>query len=642
MEMRISPKKGERGMAHRSKAVLLGNEAIALGLMEGGCQVVTGYPGTPSSEILPAALEMGRRWQVPLYAEWSTNEKVAFDQAYAAAMVGKRAACCMKQVGLNVACDSLMSAAYTGVEGGLLIVSCDDPGPHSSQTEQDSRRMAWMAKVPVLDPSSPAEARRLAREGLSISERFRIPVMLRPVTRLSHGRQDMSIGASPPKVPLTQASFKRDPARWAATPRFRFLLHRELNLKLNKVQAVAERLATSHIPDSARRRFPLGIVAGGVPALVAMEILMEEGLYSVPMLQVRMPFPFPSKATARFLELCETVLVLEETDAFVEFQLQGRARVLGRATGHVPTEGELLPEILWEVMEKALRESQDMKRIGRKSRKSEALLNRALEEASLAGRRPTLCAGCPHRASFYAIRRAFPKAIYPSDIGCYTLGANLGGVDTVLDMGSGITLASGIYQAFHLDGVDQPIIATMGDSTFYHSGTAALINAVHNRARFVLVLLDNQVTAMTGMQSTPAWSERADGSPGTPIPLERVVAGCGVDFIEVCDPYEVKGMIQALKRAWQSASSPEGAVAVVIARHPCLLHKGRGTQRRGKSPVITDRCKACRHCLEAFGCPALCWDEAASRVRVQESACVGCGVCLFVCPRGAIKAPEEA
>ncbi len=627
-------------MARRQREVLMGNEAIALGLLEGGCQVITGYPGTPSSEILPAALKMSRKWEVPLYAEWSINEKVAFDQAFAAAMVGKRAACCMKQVGLNVACDSLMSSAYTGVEGGFLVVSCDDPGPHSSQTEQDSRRMAWIAKVPVLDPSCPQEARTLAQRGLEISERFNIPVMLRSVTRLSHGRQDMKVGSFAPSSRPNKASFKRDPARWAATPRFRFLLHKELNQKLRRLEAVSEGMTRLRGTLKADARSPLGIVAGGVPALVAMELLQEEGLQEIPLLVVNMPFPFPRKKAGEFLDSCERVLVLEEPDSFLEVQLPDKTRIMGRSSGHVPSEGELLPEIIWEAMERALAEVRG-KPASKTRARQRTLLDKALEEAQLPGRRPTLCAGCPHRASFYAIRRAFPKAIYPSDIGCYTLGSNLGGVDTVLDMGSGITLASGIYQAFSLDNMEQPIVATMGDSTFYHSGISALVNAVHNRARFVLVILDNQVTAMTGMQSTPAWDQRADGSPGNPVPLERLVAGCGVDFLQVCDPYDLKAMVKALKGAWERSASEQAGVSVVIARHPCVLHQGKRALSGAQPPLVTDRCKACRHCLEAFECPALAWDESKEQVVVLESLCVGCGVCVLVCPRGAIKPKEE-
>lgn len=623
-------------MKKRDRAVLLGNEAIALGLIEGGCQIITGYPGTPSSEILPAAIDWSKRWNLPLYSEWSTNEKVAFDQAYSAAIVGKRAACCMKQVGLNVACDSLLSSAYTGILGGMVIVSCDDPGPHSSQTEQDSRRMAWLAKTPVLDPVSPGDARTMARESLEVSQRFGIPVILRSVTRLSHARQDMDLPRGlQNRGELPKATFQRNPSRWAATPRFRLLLHKELNRKLRKLESVAERYASTNIPSLSTVRSPLGIIASGIPSVVAREILQGLGLNELPILTLRMPFPFPRKITRMFLESCDKVLVLEEPDAFIEVLLQERRTVWGRQTGHVPLQGELLPEVVEGAILRALADA-GMRRAPRIPKRRAQLLQAALDEASLPRRPPRLCPGCPHRASFFAIKKAFPKAIYPSDIGCYTLGTNLGVVDTVLDMGSGITIASGLYQAFKLDGVDQPIVATMGDSTFYHSGTPGLINAVHNGSRFILVLLDNGVTAMTGMQSTPAWDGKADGSPARSIPLERVVAGCGVDFIEVCDPYDVRGMEESLKRAWEYVAAPHGSVAVVIARHPCLLHRPMARGEGKKLLVLTDRCKGCRYCLDAFECPALCWDEATQRVMINQGACVGCGVCVFVCPTGAI------
>jgi indolepyruvate ferredoxin oxidoreductase alpha subunit len=611
----------------------MGNEAIALGLVEGGCRVVASYPGTPSSEILPAVLAFSRRWELGVYAEWSVNEKVALDQAFAAAMVGKRAACCMKQVGLNVACDSLMSAAYVGVLGGLVVVSCDDPGPHSSQTEQDSRLLARVAKIPVLDPSTPAEARSMARGALVLSERFQLPVMLRSVTRLSHARQDLPVApvrlSEPPP-----ARFVRDVTRWAATPRFRHVLHRKLNAKLDRMAAVSER-HTHRFFEADGREAKLGIIAGGVPFQVVREILLERRVGDVPLLKVGMPFPFPMRSVARFMARCRWVLVLEEPDGLMELQLPGREKAWGRMTGHVPREGDLWPETVWEILDRCLVAAGLQGRTVRR-RIAGPAIHRVLQEVALPQRRPTLCAGCPHRASFYAIKRAFPDAVFTSDIGCYTLGANLGGVDTVLDMGSGITLASGIFQAFHQDGREQPIVATMGDSTFYHSGSTALINAVHNGARFVLVLLDNEVTAMTGMQPTPAWDRRVNGSPGRPIPLERLVAGCGVEFLEVHDPYDLRGFMKLLKRAGQHVRSPEGGVAVVIARHPCLIARRDAAKGRGAPVRISDRCGGCRHCVEAFECPALLWNPEQGRVNVDARLCTGCGVCVAVCPKKAI------
>jgi indolepyruvate ferredoxin oxidoreductase alpha subunit len=251
-------------------------------------------------------------------------------------------------------------------------------------------------------------------------------------------------------------------------------------------------------------------------------------------------------------------------------------------------------------------------------------------------RKPTLCPGCPHRASFFAIRKVQPKAIFTSDIGCYTLGLNLGGVDTCLDMGAGITMASGFYQAFSQDGIEQPIVATMGDSTFFHSGTAGLLNAVYNGARFILVLLDNETTAMTGMQPTPALGIRADGSRGKSIPLERIVAGCGVDFIEVVDPYDIHAMTALLKKAKAYVSSPQGGIAVVIARHPCVIaYRDRAIPE--KMPVtVTDECDECGFCHQRFECPALVPDAEIGHTTVNQSICADCGVCTQICPRGAI------
>jgi indolepyruvate ferredoxin oxidoreductase alpha subunit len=409
---------------------------------------------------------------------------------------------------------------------------------------------------------------------------------------------------------------------------------------MQEISVHSER-STRLLIETEGRASRLGIIATGVPFQMVHEILLERGIRHVPLLKLDMPHPFPLKSVQAMMARCRHVLVLEEPDAFVEFHLPRRERVLGRASGHVPSEGELLPETVWNILDGALRES------GRKglpaSRSGTTIsMDEAMKAAQLPQRRPTLCAGCPHRASFYAIKRAFPKAVFTSDIGCYTLGSNLGGVDTVLDMGSGITLASGLFQAFHQDGVTQPIIATMGDSTFYHSGTAALINAVYNRAQFVLVLLDNGVTAMTGMQPTPAWDWRVNDSPGTGVPLERVVAGCGVDFIKVHDPYDVKGLIKLLKRAQAHAVAPNGGVAVVIARHPCMIEKRRKGEASKARFVVTEKCEGCGHCMEAFECPALLWDPEQGAVRIEPTLCAGCGVCLFVCPRRAIRKAETS
>jgi indolepyruvate ferredoxin oxidoreductase alpha subunit len=611
--------------------IFLGNGAVALGLVEAGCQVVTSYPGTPSSEILPEVVRLVKSEGLNTYVEWSTNEKVALDNAYAAAISGKRAACCMKQVGLNVAADSLMSAAYIGTTGALVIVSCDDPGPHSSQTEQDTRLMARLAKVPVLDPSNPEEARDMAKFAMDLSEEFSIPVVLRPAIRVCHARQNLSWDTL--KNNEKKASFEKDPGRWAATPRFRLVLHGQLNEKLKKIAQRFDGLTAYNFHDlTPGKKYPLGIIAGGVPYSVVRDILDEEGRKDIPLLKIGTPYPFPEGLALEFMGACEKVIVIEETDTVIEYFLRDREKVLGRLSGHVPSEGELVPQVIYGLVSKVL-ESLDLKPFADDGDREAFELVQGL---GLPIRKPTLCPGCPHRASFFAIRKARPKAIFTSDIGCYTLGLNLGAVDTCLDMGAGITLASGFYHSFDQDQVKQPIVATIGDSTFYHSGTAGLLNAVYNDARFILVILDNAITAMTGMQPTPGLGIRADGRMGKAIPLEKVVAGCGVDFIEVIDPYDIKATTKLIKKANEYVNDPDGGIAVIIARHPCVIAYRDKAIPQPIKVTVTEGCEECNLCLDRFECPALYKDEELGRVAVNQALCTGCGVCLQICPKGAI------
>jgi indolepyruvate ferredoxin oxidoreductase alpha subunit len=611
--------------------VLLGNAAIARGIIEAGCHVMTSYPGTPSSEILPAAVVFKKELGLDTYIEWSVNEKVAFDNALAASWAGKRSAVAMKQVGLNVAADSLLSSAYTGVIGGMVIVSCDDPGPHSSQTEQDSRFFAMFAKVPVYDPSSPQEAKEMVKEAFELSETFQIPVLLRPTIRVSHGKQSVLLAA--PEVIDRVADFKKDPDRWAATPRYRSVLHKKLNETLCQIQERFENDTRWNTEMGTERQGPLGIITCSVSFAVILDILEDFNIQElVNILKIGTPYPLPQARIADFIGRHEKVLILEETDSVIESQIIDKRKVWGRLTGHVPIQGELTPEAIGEILADVLQEQgiSDMRPI--KDDRLEELVN----DLELPVRRPTLCAGCPERAAFFAIRRALPKAIYPSDIGCYTLGINLQAVDTVIDMGAGITLASGFYQAYHQDKNDIPIVATMGDSTFYHSGTSSLINAVYNNARFILVILDNEITAMTGMQPTPGIGITADGTEGQKIPLETLIQGCGVKWIKTVDPYNIEDMIRLLKGARDYTKNEDGGIAVIVARHPCLIRYQETLQECQIKVNITDDCNGCRYCVDHFECPALLMNEEKSRAEIDRSLCVDCGVCVNVCPREAI------
>ncbi|HET6421749.1 MAG TPA: thiamine pyrophosphate-dependent enzyme [Geobacteraceae bacterium] len=600
------------------KNLMLGNEAMARGLVENGCAIATSYPGTPASEILSAVARWQKELHLPMHVEWSVNEKVALEIAYTGSISGLRTAVAMKQVGLNVASDPFMSAAYLGVKGGFIVISADDPGPHSSQTEQDSRMMAMIARVPVLDPDSPRHAKELVSLAFELSEQFEIPVMLRPTTRVCHAGQDILSGEV--RQDGRKADFRREPARWAATPKFRYRQHLQL---VEKLAAIAAYEPTAPVRVNPTVAAAKAVVASGVAAAHVREILSEPELRdALALYQVIQPYPLHSGFADSLLASYDEILVLEETTGVIEMQLADRNRVKGKLTGTIPEAGELLPETIERLVKEFAEISADVP---------------PPTEVS-GGKRPTLCPGCPHRASFYAIKKAAPKGIYPSDIGCYTLGLNLGGVDTVLCMGATIGQAAGFYQAYRLAGEDIDIVATIGDSTFYHAGIPPLIDAVVQNAHFVLVILDNSTTAMTGNQPTPALGVGAGGEPTETVHMESLVKACGVKFCRVGDPAELPRFVELLKEA-VAFSHAEGP-AVVIARRPCLLDRRQPTRPSLKKVDVTNDCNGCQHCVKQFECPALVFDEGAGRVSVDRMICAACGVCVDVCPRNAIKSRE--
>jgi len=595
---------------------MLGNEAIALGLMENGCTMATSYPGTPASEILASFAALQKEESMPRHVQWAVNEKVAFEIAYAGSMSGLRTAVSMKQVGLNVASDSLMSAAYLGVTGGFVVISADDPGPHSSQTEQDSRLMAMMAKIPVLDPDSPMQAREMVATAFELSETFEIPVMLRPTTRVCHARQDVQPGNI--QWHPREIDFQKDPTRWAATPKFRFHLHQALEKKLD---AIASYPKTAPVRLNVGADASKAVIVSGVAAGHAKEIMKDLNLWDrIPMYQVLQPFPLHGDFVSHMIDTYDEILVVEETTGIIEMQLADRHRIKGKLTRSVPRVGELLPE----TVEKIISEFAGVDPV-------------EIDGASDPGVRPTLCAGCPHRAAFFAIKKAAPKGIYPSDIGCYTLGLNLGAVDTVLCMGAAVSQAAGFYHAFKNEKKPPDIVATIGDSTFFHAGVPALIDAVVQKVSFVLVILDNRTTAMTGNQPTPAVGIGAVGESLNSVEIEALVEGCGVKFCRVEDPYNLNEFISLLKDAVKY--SREHGPAVVISRHPCLIDRLR-KEKPAHQPVkveVSDECDGCGFCVDHFECPALVLNEAAAQVDIDPILCNGCGVCICVCPKNSIK-----
>jgi indolepyruvate ferredoxin oxidoreductase alpha subunit len=647
-------------MSNKEEKVVLGNEAIARGVVESGCHFFAAYPGTPSSEILPAIVRFKKENNLDIYVEWSTNEKVAFENALVATYTGKRAAVAMKQVGLNVATDPLMSAAYIGTIGGFVIISCDDPGPFSSQTEQDTRFMAMFAKVPVLDPANPKEAQKMLPIAFNLSEKYQIPVILRPVLRVSHAQQ--TITYNPIARIERKANFEHNPQRWSATPRFRFILHKQLNEKLKNIAEEFNSMTALNFMENDKDRAALGIITSGIGYSIGRDILFELGLQEkIPVLKIGTPYPLPVELVESFIEKCDHVLILEETEPVIEFQIRDKSKIIGRLDGPIPNEGEMLPETITRVISDLCKKFS----IPVSEVTSTAPLEKMVADLGLPVRRPTLCSGCPHRASFFALKKAFPKGIFPSDIGCYTLGMNLEAVDTCHDMGAAITFASGLYQAYHQEGKNIPIFATIGDSTFYHSGAPGLLNAVYNGARFILVILDNSITAMTGMQPTPESGMTADGHPGKPLSIEELVKGCGVKYLKVVNPYDIKGLIKEAEKAYQYTLKPEGGMAVIITRYPCIIYqkdqlkvnpikvdirhtppaeKGLGQVKSGEmdqSLLPEYREEACVQCDT---CMIQCPEQAISRVEdryvVDYNKCTGCRVCVQECPTGAMDMPE--
>lgn len=578
---------------------LLGNEAIARGCLESPLHFVTGYPGTPSSEVIDILRSLPER---DYYIEWSVNEKVALENALAAAWCGQRALCTMKHVGLNVAADPLMTSAYTGVTGGLVIMSADDPFAHSSQNEQDSRCYALFARIPCLDPATIQEAHDMARDAFSLSEEFSIPVIFRPTTRICHSKGDTILGER--VISPRKGEFHKNPQQYVVIPAHTRVLHKKLNQK----QPLIKKALLAKGYNQARERGRVAVVASGIAASYVQEILPPD----ISFMKIG-AYPIDEEWLGEFIRKHERVLVIEELHPVVEEavrQVAGCVPVHGKKDGMVPYEGELSTMAVAGIMQKC----------GITPARS---FPETVPAGDLPGRPPILCAGCMHRPVFYSMRKVFKDGIFPSDIGCYTLGLQLGAVDTTICMGASITTASGISHS----GEEHEVVATIGDSTFLHAGIPGLLNAVYNGARMILIILDNRITAMTGHQPNPTTGETACGIATPPVSLEALCRACGVAHVETVDPYDLTSLQAALKEARERLG-----VKVIIARQPCVIIARRAGIRRGRFQVDPDTCTECGLCIK-FGCPAL--EKAGEKAYIND-LCSGCGVCAQICPSGAI------
>lgn len=587
--------------------LLMGNEAIALGALAAGVQLVCGYPGTPSTEVLET---VAKRRPEGVYVEWSVNEKAALEVAAGAALAGARAMVTMKQVGLNVASDPLMSLNYLGVEGGALVVLvADDPGPISSQTEQDTRHFGRYARIPVFDPQTPEQAYQMAKDALACSEKWKRPVILRPTTRVCHSCA--SVAAEPPAAPRGVRGFAKS-EKWVIFPRLAYAAKKRLVAEEEALAAEFSRYAGNRLYGEGR----LGIAMGGVAAAYA-----REAGFPARYLEIATPYPFPEELALSFLREVDAVLALEELDPVIEdalTRLCGKhhlpVRILGKHTGHVPVAGELSVESVRAAMAAFL---------GREEHKAAAS---APLEGKLPVRPPVLCAGCPHRGSFYAVKQAMKgqKAVFCGDIGCYTLGnaAPLNMVDTCLCMGAGVTMAQGIARMEK----DTTAFAFIGDSTFFHTGIPGVVNAIYNGADEVIVVLDNSTTAMTGRQPHPGTGATMMGGQAAPMSIPKVLEGLGVPVWRA-SAFD----LQAAKAAIAQAAALRGHVRAVVLEGPCV------SLVKGAKPLTVDReaCLGCRRCVRELGCPALFMQEG--KAQIDASLCTGCTLCQQVCPVNCLK-----
>jgi len=598
--------------ARQKRVLLSGNEAIARGAWEAGVTVASAYPGTPSTEIL----ENFVRYE-GVYAEWAPNEKVAVEVAHGASMAGARALAAMKHVGVNVAADPIFTASYTGVRGGFVIVTADDPELHSSQNEQDNRHYAVAAKIPMLEPSDSAEAKEFTRFAFELSERFDTPVFLRSTTRISHAKGAVLL-RDPEKGPVSPG-FVRDPEKWVMLPAHARNRHRIVEERMRAMEEFAETFGENRIEWGDRS---LGFVTAGVSYQY-----VREAFPGASVLKLGMAHPLPRRLVREFAGGVQRLVVVEELDPHIETFV----RSLGipvEGKDRIPLVGELDPGIV------------------RRAVTGEAPPVR--EAAAVPGRPPNLCPGCPHRGLFYALNKC--KVTVAGDIGCYTLAAlpPLGGMDTCVCMGASIGNAHGMDRALGKDGRGK-VVAVIGDSTFIHSGITGLIDIVYNRGASTVIILDNRTTAMTGAQENPSTGKTLMGGAAPELDLPGLCRAVGVEHVYTVNPHDMT-QTEAVLRRELAREEP----SVVITQAPCALLPDHRRKKRPVYEVIPDACTGCKVCLR-LGCPAIEWvpfgpGEAAAAgkkesqqgmARINPLLCDGCNQCPPLCAFTAIVETSE-
>ncbi len=578
----------------------LGNEAIARGSIEAGVAFASTYPGTPSSEISLNFFQMSR--ECDLYFEYSTNEKVALEVAAAAANAGVRSMCVMKHVGVNVAADTLMTLAYVGVRGGLVILTADDPYMFSSQNEQDNRYYGKLSGLPILEPSSAEEAKEMMAYAFELSEQLQEPVIFRTTTRLNHSTAPVVLGKLKKRV--TSGDFPKDPFNYVTVPAVSRKLHIKLLKNLEKVEELACDSAYNYVADAVR---DLNIAD------------------KVKVLRIGFSHPMPKNLITSFIKDCEKVLVVEEGEPFMEETVKAFAQEMQYINPVTGKDPELFSRLF--EFDPAMVRANIATYFGVPYDAKE--LPDLSDIPELPQRPPTLCAGCSHRAVFYAVNQATEGtgSIRTTDIGCYTLGflPPLSAGDFLICMGSSVSTGCGFSKT-----TDQKVISFIGDSTFFHSGIPGLVNAVFNNHDINLIILDNQITAMTGHQPHPGVDMKGMNYEGFGrVSIESVVKGMGVEQISVIKPYNVKKSIAAIKEA-----IAHKGVSVIIAKQGCTLFERSLKKHVGKPFYVSDKCKNHRNCLNDLGCPAFYLEE--DKVRINPTLCSGCSVCAQICPEHAI------